>query len=81
MSDTVLLPLCDLRGLEVGNELPTELVTVIEEAQDVHGALLGGEGFCCDAVYPALLSLKRSAALSLVSCCDTLSGYVELTFL
>ena len=40
LSDAVLLSLGDLRGLEMRNELPIELVTVIEEAQDVHGALL-----------------------------------------
>jgi hypothetical protein len=40
VSEAVLLSLCDLRGLEVRNELPTELVPVIEEAQEVQGALL-----------------------------------------
>jgi hypothetical protein len=40
LSEAGLLSLCALRGLEVRNELPTELVTVIEEAQDVQGALL-----------------------------------------
>jgi hypothetical protein len=40
VSEAVLLPLGDLIGLEVWNELPTELVTVIEEAQEVQGALL-----------------------------------------
>jgi hypothetical protein len=40
VSEAVLLSLGDLRGLEVRNELPTELVPVIEEAQEVQGALL-----------------------------------------
>jgi hypothetical protein len=46
VSDAVLLPLGYLIGLEVWNELLTELVTVIEEAQDVHSELLWGEDFC-----------------------------------
>jgi hypothetical protein len=40
LSEAVLLSLGALRGLEMRNELPTELVTVIAEAQDVHGACL-----------------------------------------
>src|SRR5215208_4168815 len=31
VSDAVLLPFGDLRGLEAGNELPTALITIIEE--------------------------------------------------
>jgi hypothetical protein len=41
----VLLPLGDLRGLNARKKLPTELVTLIEEAQQVHETLLEGEGF------------------------------------
>jgi hypothetical protein len=39
--DSVLLPLGDLMDLEMWNELPTELVTVIEEAEHVHWVFLG----------------------------------------
>jgi hypothetical protein len=45
VSDAVLLPLGDLRGLNARKELPTELVAIIEEAQHVHETLLEGEGF------------------------------------
>jgi hypothetical protein len=45
VSDAVLLPLGDLRGLNARKELPTKLVTIIEEAQHVHETLLEEEGF------------------------------------
>jgi len=45
VSGAVLLPLCDLKDLEAWKELPTELVTVIEEAQDIHLELLWGKEF------------------------------------
>jgi len=79
VSETGLLPLGDLRGLNARKELPTELVTIIEEAQHVHETLLKGEGFLLKHRLPRASHLQKEYGSRPRLLPQHVGRYVELT--